>query len=474
MPSSFLSNLLLMIFLNLLIKPLAIFGIDASVQNQVGFSNYGTYFSLLNLTLILNILMDLGINNYTTKQIAQNPEIAKRYFGKVFSFRLFLFIIYFLMLLIIGFIIGYSENQMYLLLLLGINQFFIILIAYCRSHFAGFHFFKLDAIISVMDRLLLILVAGVVLLFPKETFKMTVELFIWIQLICYASTLILAFILLRKHIEKPFFEWDIKFSISLLKKSYPYALLIILMIVYTRIDGVMIERMKGPYQAGIYAQGFRLLDALYMFGMIFAGLLYPMFSRNLKKSKESITELLRSSGNLLMSGAILIVFVMIYNGSYLLSLIYNDYQAALPVFNWLMLSFLAICMNFIFGTLLTANGNLKVLNYTSLFGIIVNIFLNLYLIPTRGAEGAAFASFITQSFTATIQFIYCLNLFAIKVNKRLVLNYLALLILLYGFSNTFFDSSYFLLKQISLGVILLLLLSFIRIKDLKELLEKTS
>lgn len=463
-----------MIFLNLLIKPLAIFGIDASVQNQVGFANYGTYFSLLNLSLILNILMDLGINNYTTKKISQNPELAKRNFGKVLSFRLILFVLYYLILLSIGVIIGYTENQMYLLLLLGINQFFIILIAYCRSHFAGLHAFKIDAIISVMDRFLLILLAGVVLLFPQQTFTMTIELFVWIQLICYGFTLLLALYLLRKHLEKPYFECDIKFSISLVKKSYPYALLIILMIVYTRIDGVMIERMNGPYQAGIYAQGFRLLDALYMFGMIFAGLLYPMFSRNLKKSKESVIELLRISGNLLMGGAIVLVIISIYNSSFLLSLIYTEYQAAVPAFNWLMLSFLAICMNFIFGTLLTANGNLKLLNYSSLLGIIVNIVLNIYLIPTRGAEGAAFATFITQSSTALIQFIYCLNLFSIKVNKRLVFSYLLLLIFLFAFSNFFFDTSYFLLKQVGVGITLLLLLSFCKIKDLRELLEKSS
>lgn len=463
-----------MIFLNLLIKPLAIFGIDASVQNQVGFANYGTYFSLLNLSLILNILMDLGINNYTTKKISQNPELAKRNFGKVLSFRLILFVLYYLILLSIGVIIGYTENQMYLLLLLGINQFFIILIAYCRSHFAGLHAFKIDAIISVMDRFLLILLAGVVLLFPQQTFTMTIELFVWIQLICYGFTLLLALYLLRKHLEKPYFECDIKFSISLVKKSYPYALLIILMIVYTRIDGVMIERMNGPYQAGIYAQGFRLLDALYMFGMIFAGLLYPMFSRNLKKSKESVIELLRISGNLLMGGAIVLVIISIYNSSFLLSLIYTEYQAAVPAFNWLMLSFLAICMNFIFGTLLTANGNLKLLNYSSLLGIIVNIVLNIYLIPTRGAEGAAFATFITQSSTALIQFIYCLNLFSIKVNKRLVFSYLLLLIFLFAFSNFFFDTCYFLLKQVGVGITLLLLLSFCKIKDLRELLEKSS
>ena len=471
MPSSFLSNLLLMIFLNLLIKPLAIFGIDASVQNEVGFVQYGTYFSLLNLSLILNILLDLGLNNYTTKQIAQNPELAKRYFGKVFSFRLILFIVYYLILLLIGILIGYSYHQMYLLFLLGINQFLIISIAYCRSHFGGFHFFKLDAIISVMDRFLLIILAGTILLFPKATFVMTIELFIWIQLICYATTLVIALLLLLKHIEKPYFEWNIKFSLSLLRKSYPYALLIILMVIYTRIDGVMLERINGPYQAGIYAQGFRLLDALYMFGMIFAGLLYPMFSRNLKKSKESVSELLTTSANLLMGGAIVIVFVTIYNSSYLLSLIYTDYLVAIPSFNWLMLSFLAICMNFIFGTLLTANGSLKILNYSSFIGIIINVALNFYLIPTRGAEGAAFATFITQSFTAVIQFGYCMKLFSIKINKQRVLYYLFLIGGLYVFSASFFNSGYFLFKQLTLGIALLLLLSFFRVNDLKQLVK---
>jgi O-antigen/teichoic acid export membrane protein len=468
MPSSFLSNLLVMIFLNLLIKPLAIFGIDASVQNEVGFVQYGTYFSLLNLSLILNILLDLGLNNYTTKQIAQNPELAKRYFGKVFSFRLILFIVYYLILLLIGILIGYSSHQMYLLFLLGINQFLIISIAYCRSHFGVF---KLDAIISVMDRFLLIILAGTILLFPKATFVMTIELFVWIQLICYASTLVIALLLLLKHIEKPYFEWNIKFSLSLLRKSYPYALLIILMVIYTRIDGVMLERINGPYQAGIYAQGFRLLDALYMFGMIFAGLLYPMFSRNLKKSKESVNDLLTTSANLLMGGAIVIVFVTIYNSSYLLSLIYTDYLVAIPAFNWLMLSFLAICMNFIFGTLLTANGSLKILNYSSFIGIILNVALNLYLIPTRGAEGAAFATFITQSFTAVIQFGYCMKLFSIKINKQRVIYYLFLIGGLYVFSASFFNSGYFLFKQLTLGIALLLLLSFFRVNDLKQLVK---
>ena len=65
MKRTFISNLVLMLILNVVIKPVAIFGIDANVQNRVGTEDYGLYFSLLNLSYLLVIVMDLGINNYT-------------------------------------------------------------------------------------------------------------------------------------------------------------------------------------------------------------------------------------------------------------------------------------------------------------------------------------------------------------------------------------------------------------------------
>ena len=97
--------------LNLLIKPLAIFGIDASVQNRVGASAYGLYFSLLNLSFLFNILLDVGINNYTTKNIAQYPHLVGRYWGKIMSFRLILFFLYAALTLIMALIFGYDSNH---------------------------------------------------------------------------------------------------------------------------------------------------------------------------------------------------------------------------------------------------------------------------------------------------------------------------------------------------------------------------
>ena len=471
MQKTFLSSLLITIFLNLLIKPLALFGIDATVQNRVGPEDYGLYFSLLNLSVILNMLLDLGINNYTIKSIAQKPEIAKRYFGKIFTFRLILFLIYFSSLMLFTFVLNYSSKAIYLMTILGINQFFVMSTAYCRSHFSGFHFFKLDALISVLDRFLLIIIGGVFLFSSFTKMKITIELFVWIQFFCYLSTFCIALILLLKNVEKPYINWDLNFSFSFIKKSVPYAVLVVLMTLYTRMDGVMLERIhpNGAYESGIFAQGFRLLDAFYMFGMIFASLLFPMFSKQLKSDLAGVKPLLKSSGNLLISGAILIVLVTIFNANYLLSLIYDKASESVPAFQWLMFVFLAMCINFIFGTLLTANGNLRILNTSAAFGIAINVGLNLYLIPKYGAAGSAFASFVTQTFIALIQLIYCFKLFKLAVSPKTIMNYSIFITFLILASKWQSSGNFLILTQLLLGVSLMFLLSFIDIKNLKDL-----
>ena len=165
MQKKFISNLILLIVLNLIVKPISIFGIDAAVQNRVGAEDYGLYFSLLNLSFLFNIILDLCINNFTTNNIAQFPHIVKRYIGKLLSLRLVLFVIYASITLILATFLGHTERSFDILYLLIFNQFLVVLIAYFRSHFAGLLMFKTDAFISVLDRFLLIFICGYLLFF---------------------------------------------------------------------------------------------------------------------------------------------------------------------------------------------------------------------------------------------------------------------------------------------------------------------
>ncbi|MBI1836580.1 MAG: oligosaccharide flippase family protein [Flavobacteriia bacterium] len=471
MQKKFISNLFLMLVLNLLIKPIAIFGIDATVQNKVGAENYGIYFSLLNLSFLFNILLDLGINNFTTKNIAQYPHIVTRYMGKLLSFRLLLFVIYACITIIIAFILGYKKVEFGLLIFFIFNQFLTTIIAYFRSHFSGLLLFKTESIISVLDRFLLIVFCGFVFIYSKNEFK--IEWFVWIQTFCYFIVALLAFFLLVKEIGMPKFTWHWTFSKAIVKKSIPYALLIILMMFYTRIDSVMIERIhpNGQEQAGIYAQGFRLLDACFLFGMIFSNLLFPLFSHILKM-RESILPLLTTAGNLLIGGSIVIAIFCYFNSEYILSLIYkNDIQQTIGSFQWLMLSFIGMCFSLIFGTLLTANGSLKFLNISSFFGIIMNVGLNFYLIPLYGATGAAFATFCTQTTIAIIQFLYCASNFKFHFSFQLIgryLLFLGLIVLMHTYLSSSKTTVYMLVLELFLSVAVLMATKMIDIRSLKN------
>lgn len=171
MQKKFLSNLVFVILLNLIVKPISIFGIDATVQNQVGAESYGMYFSLLNLSFLFTIFLDLGINNYTTRHIAQFPHIVTRYMGKLLTFRLFLFLIYAVLTLFVAVWLGFELEQIGILALLLFNQLLVVFIGYFRSHFSGLLLFKTDALISILDRLFLIIVGGYILFFSDHQIK---------------------------------------------------------------------------------------------------------------------------------------------------------------------------------------------------------------------------------------------------------------------------------------------------------------
>lgn len=471
MQKKFVSNLILIVILNLLVKPFAIFAIDAQVQDRVGTEAYGLYFSLLNLSFLFNIVADLGINNYTTKQIAQYPHTVSRYIGKIFSFRLILFVIYGILTMAIGAGIGYRGEELWLLAVLVFNQLLVTLIAYFRSHFGGLHLFKTDALVSILDRGLLILICGYLLISTANSGDFRIEWFIYIQTICYAITLVIAFVLLTVKIGLPKFHFDWVFSLAILRKSYPYALLILLMMIYTRTDSVMLERLhpNGQYESGIYAKGFRFFDAFFMFAMIFANLLLPIFARLLKTNRTGIEPILRTSRDLLLGGSIVIAFACMLDAESILGLLYRtDVVQTVPSFHFIMWGFAGVSISLIYGTLLTAGGDLRFLNRISAVGIVINVIFNALLIPEYGAAGSAFATLVTQLFTSVIQAIYCHKKFAIRFSVRELVSYTLFIGIMIACTAMFPKGINYLLLLLFIGLLGMITLKLIDLRGLQK------
>lgn len=471
MQKRFFSSLALSLSLNLLIKPFSVLVIDAGVQRVLGNEVYGQYFILLTLTLVFNIFLDLGINNFTTRYIAQEEAQLNQHVSRVFYLRLLLFFGYALLVFGTAWLINIAPGQNMLLTLLVINQFLIQSIAFIRSLFAGLHLFKTDTFISVLDRALLIIIMGSGLLFSIP--NITIYNFVFAQTACYFATFILAGWLIRNQLKSIIPVFDGVYIMNILKKSAPYALLVLLMLIYNRSDVVLLKQFanEGNYQAGIYAQGYRLLDAFYMLGMIFAGLLFPVFSRMIHQRSEELRDLVQVSGKLLIGGAIGIMFVSIYNAPFLLQLIYGDKvdEHSITVFVYLMIAFMAMSFNFIFGTLLTAGGFLRALNLSALIGVLVSVCFNVILIPLYGAIGCALAALITQALVSLLLVVISVKKLQVYFTLKSIWAFIGFTCVLFGIKMTInLDSS--MLQSFVVDVLLVGVFAFLfAIIDLKSL-----
>jgi O-antigen/teichoic acid export membrane protein len=99
----------------------------------------------------------------------------------------------------------------------------------------------------------------------------------------------------------------------------------------------------------------------------------------------------------------------------MMDLLYKSHvEESAAVFSLLMLGYIAISTTYVFGTLLTANGSLKLLNWVAAGGMLINFLLNLILVPKFLAVGSAWSSLITQSVTAVIQVILAQRIFRFK------------------------------------------------------------
>ncbi|MEY4594706.1 MAG: hypothetical protein RIQ47_1116 [Bacteroidota bacterium] len=439
MQRKFITNLLLVLALNLLVKPFWILGIDRAVQNAVGTEQYGFYYAIFNFSFLLNILLDLGITNFNNKNIAQNNHLLSKHFSSIVMLRILLAVVFSVITLVGGWIIGYTVDMLKMLVAVLFNQILISFIMYLRSNLAGLHQFKTDSVISILDRLIMIVICGFLLMTHSEPGTFQLKWFIYAQTAAYLITFLITFFIVLDKAKVRKFTWRWPFFVMILKKSYPYAVLVLLMTFYNRIDGVMLERLLpfriGAVEAGIYASAYRLLDAANMIAFLFAGLLLPIFARMIKL-KESVEEITDLSFSLLVIPAMIVSCCCAFFSYEMMDLLYegSHIDESANVFRILMCCFVPISSTYIYGTLLTANGNLKQLNIMASTGMLINVLLNFILIPQYSATGAAVSSIVTQSFTCLAQVIMVRRTFQFSPNYTLWLRITLFVALCIGFN----------------------------------------
>jgi O-antigen/teichoic acid export membrane protein len=472
MLKKFLSGLGLLLALNMLIKPVWIFGIDRTVQNITG-SEYGFYYTILNFSFLFSIILDVGITSFNNRQISQDNNLLKDHFAGLLAVKLILAFVYMLVVLVVGYMIGYSSRQMHLLLLLGVVQFLSSLILFLRSNISALMLFKTESFFSVMDKLLMIGICSVLIWGNITQGPFQIEWFVYAQIAAYCITAILAFLVVLNHSQGFRFSLLPRLNSGIIRKGMPYAFLGLLMMFFSRIDTVMLERMlpDGINQVAIYANGYRLLDAANNIPYLFSILLLPLFARMLA-DKSDVSQIVRVSLAMLFPLSIMVAAVSFFYSSQLMNMLYvHHIQQSANVFSILMFSFVANTILFVFGTLLTANGSVNLQNKLMFLALILNVGLNLLLIPHYKVIGAAWAGLITQGFVALAEMFLAFKMISIKPGPRFIP---ALLLFCFVIFILTFEIQYLPVHwmiQISLigiiGIALWFLFKFIDLKTLR-------
>lgn len=399
----FLKNAVLLVLLNVGVKGLYLLGVEREVQNVLPEGQYGLYFSLFNFSMLLQLVADFGLQLYNSRNLSGYRHLLTKYFPYFLGLKLALAIAFLLVLFGGALLLGYDYAVWGLLLIIGLNQLLMSLLLFLRSNLTGTGRYRTDSWISVVDKVLMLLLVGSLLLFARD--QLTVITFAAAQTLSWLVSVVLAASLLAGRLPRFLPRWNPAIAYSLLRKAAPFALAIFLMTAYTRTDAVMIERLlpDGSVQADHYAAAYRLLDAVNMLGYLLSGLLLPMFAR-LIAHKEPVDELLKLSLPTVLAGSLVLTIPLAFYAAPIVHTLYDfaDDRTAM-ILGILIFSFVAMCANYVYGALLGAADELKRMNRIFAWGCSINIIGNLLVLPRYGAVGAAAVTTLTQSFIAIAQ-----------------------------------------------------------------------
>jgi len=477
MRREFIVNIALLIIINVIIKPIYIFGVEARVQDLVGTESYGLYFSLFNFVFLFQFINDPGLQTWNAQFVPKNRDIIGQHLGDLSFAKLILSLFFFVAALGMAYILGFDEIK--LLVIITINLILSSVFMLMRSSIAGLGFYKTDSLLSALDKLLMILLIGFMVWLSPLQEDFTVEMFVLAQMFALAIAVFIVGVVLVTKSQKIIFLWSWASFKHILKSTAPYVMTMIFMTAYNKLDGVMLGQLidDNNYQAGVYASAYRFYDAANMLGYLFAALLLPMFAANMYNF--SILKELQSLGLRYASiVSICLVWGSVFYGEDILPLLYSEYQP--DFFNtlkWLIFGYLAMAIGYIYGTLLVATGKIKYVNVVYAFGLVFNVLLNVILIPKHGAKGAAIATLITQIVVLVGQILVVKKELFMTTEKNDIIKLTVFFALSYGvfyMLKSIFNTHWLISSLISVFICLLLplVLRLIRFREVQLLLNK--
>jgi O-antigen/teichoic acid export membrane protein len=386
------------------------------IARLLGDIDLGKYYIAIALPMLFLVFLDLGYETFLLREVARDKSLASKYLSYVFTFRLLLFPIIIFMILITVNLLGYPESTKQLLYLFSIYYVILSLSGLFRVTFRAFEKMEYEAIITAFTSTLRIILS---LLFLYLGYGLIEIAFIFI--FSGIIDLFICYIICIKKFAKPKLEIDISFIKKSIKIALPLAMVSIFSLIYVKIDTIMLSYMKGDAVVGWYNAAYSLTLGFSPIPTLMMSALFPILCHYYVSSKESLKMAYDKSfkylfylGLPLAIGIFMLAdrFIFFFYGSG-----FSNSIVALKILAWdILLQFLYLCSSYI----LISTDKQKQMTIIVIFSALLNVILNLFLIPSYSYVGSGIATLITEFFIL-ICYLYlnARNSFTLNIKKFL-------------------------------------------------------
>ena len=187
-----------------------------------------------------------------------------------------------------------------------------------------------------------------------------------------------------------------KLAKLLIVESWPYLLSAVAVVAYMKIDVVMLGYLSTNTETGIYSLAQKLSEVLYMVPIVLIDSAYPALAKRFLDSEQNDSKHGQMLFDLAVGGSLIATIVSVLLARPVIEFVFGEsYQSSIQIFYLHAWSCVAIALNSVRHRWLATVGLQRYAPIVTAFGLVINVALNLVLIPSHGAIGAALATVVS-------------------------------------------------------------------------------
>lgn len=387
------------------------------IARYLGAEGFGNLSFAIAFTGIFGILMDLGFITLIMREVAKDKLLASKYLGNIIVIKMILVSITFGLIILTSKIMGYPQQTINLIYLLAFSVIFTSFIGIFNSIFQAYEKMVYPSISMVLNSILMFI--GVLLVI---NYKFDVLGFALIYIVTNLLIFVYSLIICLWKFFLPKLEVDLNFWKFTIKEAIFFGVANVFSTIYFSIGLVMLSMFVGSNAVGYYNAVYRLIFILLFIPSVFIISFFPVMSRQFKFSKDKLKIGYEKSFKYLLVIAIFIfIFGLIFADKIVLIIYGNGYVSSIKAFQVLIWVIPIIFITYLLTNILYVINKQRIVTIITGLVLIVNISLNIFLIPQFSYIGAAMATVLTEGFGFIIIFYYTSKyFFRISVKQNIM------------------------------------------------------